>query len=122
MREKMKRAKGILDQRLAKIAAAPKPAAASVARRRKDARRSERKTVFQPAVIAYGQGNTAQCVVSNLSAEGARIAINRADAFPARVRLIFDTGARARHAEIVWSANTEYGLSFVDAAAPRATH
>lgn len=116
----MKRSKGILDQRLAKIAAAPKPAARGNARPLNDMRRSERKTVFKPAVITYGQGNVAKCVVNNLSVEGARIAIDRADTFPAHVRLIFDTGAKARNAEIVWGENRQYGLSFVDAAPPKA--
>lgn len=117
----MKRSKDILDQRLAKIATAPRPAASGVTQRRKDARRSERRTIFKPAVITYGQGAAAQCVVNNISAEGARIAIDRADRFPAHLALKFGHGAPARHAEIIWSKNGEYGLSFTDMAAPRAT-
>lgn len=121
MREKMKRSKGILDQRLARIAAAPKPAALGIARRRKDARRSERQTTFKPATIAYGRDNVAHCIVNNLSADGARVAIDRGgDTFPVRVRLKLDAGAVARNADIVWRKNNEYGLSFADAPPPRA--
>ena len=115
MRDNVKRSKGILDQRLAKIATATKPVATGAARRRNDTRRSARRTVFKPAILAYGEGNAAQCVVNDLSAEGARIAIDRADAFPAHVTLKFGHAAPARYARIVWRKNRQYGLNFLSA-------
>lgn len=115
MTKKMKRSKGILDQRLAKIAAAPRPVGLGMARARKDARRSERRKVFKPAVIIYGRGAEAQCIVNNISAGGARIAIDRGDAFPVDVTLKFDHAAPARKARIVWSKDKEHGLEFMNA-------
>jgi len=117
-----------LQDRLAKLASAEAPAPLGVSEfaasrcedagrsvsRRRAPRPAPRRAVFKPARIVYGEGGAAACIVSNLSEGGARIAIEREDAFPHRVMLHVGFATPPRRARIVWRGKGEYGLTFLD--------
>lgn len=114
----MRRSNSIIDKRIEKITATAKRHTLTMSRRRKETRQSDRKTVFKPASLAYGETNTTHCIVNNISSHGARITIDRSDVFPQQVTLKIGQSAMCYNAQIIWCKNKEYGLYFLDEAAP----
>lgn len=117
----MRRSNSIIDKRIEKITATAKRHSLTMSRRRKETRQSDRKTVFKPASLAYGEANATHCIVNNISTHGARITIDRNDAFPQQVTLKIDLSAISYDAQIMWCKDKEYGLRFLDEASPTAS-
>lgn len=121
----MRQANNIINKRIKKITAAAAPSTWTMSKRpRKDTRQADREKIFKPAILAFGdigEVNAADCIVSNLSADGAGIIIDRCDAFPKTVTLKIGPFAMKRDAQIVWNKNSQYGLRFLDSDETQAT-
>ena len=78
-------------------------------------KREARKSLHQPGWITLEGGFAArQCVVQDLSATGAKIAIDDPNMLPARLRLAFSRDARTgRNCEVVWRRGKTAGIKFV---------
>lgn len=126
----MKKRKDIINQRLARIAAAPpaQQAAAPLcarqsgplsgplsapARQKRPRRGEERVKTFKPGKLVFGRGAEMRCVVSDVSGGGARIMMDRGDEPPDRVTLILDHAPLPRPARIAWRGEKEYGLCYL---------
>lgn len=78
-------------------------------------KRGARKSVRQSAWITLDGGFAARpCVVLDLSAAGARITVDDADAAPGVFRLAFSRDARAgRQCKVVWRREGTLGVRFI---------
>lgn len=79
-----------------------------------DKRRDDRKALRYPAQLDIGDGSPPRnCLISNVSASGARVSIDRADQIPDRLDLLFapEHGAR-RRCIVVWRGRNALGLEF----------
>jgi hypothetical protein len=78
-------------------------------------KRLARKSVQQPGWVSLEGGFAARpCVVQNMSATGARIAIDDPNALPAKLRLALSRDARTgRPCEVVWRRGKIVGVKFV---------
>jgi hypothetical protein len=77
-------------------------------------KREARKAVHQTAWITLDGGFAArQCVVMDLSANGAKISIDAPQALNAKLRLAFSRDARTgRNCEVVWRRGKTLGLKY----------
>ena len=77
-------------------------------------KRDARKSVHQTAWITLDGGFAArQCVVLDLSATGAKIAVEAPQALNSRLRLAFSRDARTgRNCEVVWRRGKTLGLKY----------
>lgn len=108
------------DKRLSKLAAS-KPSAVFISKPRREQRHAERRVMFKPASLIFGNAKVAHCVINDMSLSGARITIDRNDAFPSDVTLRIDQSAERYDAQIVWRKNMQYGLHFAIETPPIAT-
>lgn len=79
-----------------------------------DKRKDDRKALRYPAQIDTGDGSPPkQCIISNVSASGARVSINNADDLPDSLDLLFAPGHGARRrCVVVWRGRNALGLEF----------
>lgn len=87
-----------------------------------DKRKDQRQPLRYPAQIDLGDGSPLKaCLISNVSASGAKVTVDNPDQFPDRLYLILarDQGTR-RHCNVVWRAPDSLGLEFVKAPPPKA--
>lgn len=74
-----------------------------------------RKTLFT-GIVTYGGGKyTTNCVVRQLTAEGARLSLPTALPLPPQIYLIVPRYAAAHKAKIVWYKGGQAGLSLLNA-------
>ena len=118
----MKKRKDVINQRLARIAAAPpvRGAAAPLSAQmsapsqpKRPRRAEERVKTFKPGKLVFGRGAETRCVVSDVSSGGARVIMDRGDVLPDTVTLILDHAPSPRPARIVWRSDKEYGLCYI---------
>jgi hypothetical protein len=78
-------------------------------------KREARKSLRQPGWITLDGGFAArQCVVQDISANGAKITIDDPNMLPAKLRLAFARDARTgRNCEVVWRRGKSFGVKFV---------
>ncbi|MDI1261945.1 MAG: PilZ domain-containing protein [bacterium] len=77
-------------------------------------RRFPRSEVEEPAFVSAG-GSVMQCVVRNISREGAAIDVENAAFVPARFRLVMANDSSIVHeCEVAWIQKNRIGLSFID--------
>lgn len=78
-------------------------------------KRETRKSLQQRAWIFFDGGFAARpCVVQDMSATGARVAIDDPNSLPAKLRLAFERDARTgRNCEVVWRRGNAVGIKFV---------
>lgn len=80
-----------------------------------DKRKDLRQPLRYPAQIDVGDGSAPKtCLISNVSASGAKVAIPNADEIPDRLSLILapEQGIR-RRCIVVWRAPDALGLEFI---------
>jgi hypothetical protein len=77
-------------------------------------KRDVRKAIHQTAWITLDGGFAArQCVVLDLSANGAKISIDTPQALNSKLRLAFSRDARSgRSCEVVWQRGKAMGLKY----------
>lgn len=86
------------------------PPMAARSDRRKD---SARQSVFRLARLFTSRFDSVRCVVVDLSADGARVAMEGAYTLPEEVTLSFDQSCVKRKARIAWRHDRELGLEFI---------
>lgn len=105
-----------LSRRLGAISAAKPvdaPTLRPVALSRADPRRKEpRQQTYRFASIAIGRQTVLRCIVRDLSASGARIALEGAAELPAEVILAIEQTGRRFRARVAWRSEHEAGLCF----------
>lgn len=82
-------------------------------------RKSGRRSVLRPAVLAVGEDGPAfcSCVVVDISEGGAKLKVDRPSDLPECFTLILSWGARTvRRCEARWRSATEIGVQFQRAA------
>jgi hypothetical protein len=80
-----------------------------------DRRQSDRRKTYLGGTIVFNSnGSTINCLVRNLSANGAMIELDWFSHPPAK--FYFETGKRAYWANIAWRTARKVGLLFVDGA------
>lgn len=72
----------------------------------------ERDPVFKPAKVFTGRGASVRCVVLDINAKGARVALDGSFELPEIVVLRFDQTKVSHSARVVWRDRNEFGLSF----------
>jgi hypothetical protein len=77
-------------------------------------RKHQRSEINEPAYVSAG-GSVMNCVVRNISPEGAAIDIQDPAFVPARFRLVMSEGAVVRECQIVWLKDKRIGITFVSA-------
>ena len=77
-------------------------------------RKHQRSEINEPAYVSAG-GSVMNCVVRNISPEGAAIDIQDPAFVPARFRLVMSEGAVVRECKIVWLKDKRIGITFVSA-------
>lgn len=77
-------------------------------------RKSPRIKAFKGARIVYGNGSTTRdCMVRNISVEGAKIVAEITAGIPDEFSLLFEDGSRRRCA-VRWRKANELGVEFLD--------
>ncbi len=83
-----------------------------------EARRTERVKAFLKAQILYNNRmTTIDCIVRNLSSEGAKIALSNSVSVPSEFDLYIPLKARTYHARMIWRDATSMGVQFEAAVA-----
>ena len=77
------------------------------------ATRSPRKAVYRLAIVFTSRIDGVDCVVVNLSADGARISLDENIELPEVVTLRFKKSGVEKEARIAWRHNQDIGLSFI---------
>lgn len=116
----MRKQKDIINNRLARIAAAqPAPSIegaspfASKPRRNRPQRREERIKTFKPGKVFFGRNLSTRCVVNDLTTHGAHISLDHDEILPDKIVLRFDQSLKTYQARIAWRGEREYGLCFL---------
>ena len=102
-------------RRLAALTSAKRPEAPPPAPKKKDEeeRAEPRRGVYRPGKLIVTGGLDLDCMIVDLSANGARIHLDGADALPEFLTLrVILTGAMKR-ARVVWRRDKSAGLSFL---------
>jgi hypothetical protein len=74
-------------------------------------RRFPRTKCFKGAKI-QSPGEAVDCIVRNVSAEGARLQLPYNVVLPAEFELAFDTGGQKHQCRVVWHTSREAGVWF----------
>lgn len=78
-----------------------------------DRRKSQRGPTYLAAQIVFnGRASTIDCLVKNLSSQGAKIAFGDGVAIPAEFDVTIPRRAETRRARIVWRNETQAGIHF----------
>lgn len=92
----------------------PKPAAPPPARVERLHERSDaREPTFRFARVFVGRQPSRSCIVRDISASGARIALDGALELPNEVILVIGQNARRYRARVAWRSEHEAGLCFL---------
>jgi hypothetical protein len=76
-------------------------------------RKTERQRTFFGALIAFNERtSTMECVVRNLSSQGARLSFYETQTIPERFELAINRKKSSHYARIAWRGPTEAGLAF----------
>jgi hypothetical protein len=75
-------------------------------------RQSPRSRVFKSAQLVVDKSSLLDCVVRNLTSDGARVEIPNPSHLPDSLHLTFDRGHSLRSCRIVWRGPKEAGLEF----------
>ena len=103
----------LLDQRVESISHSPSGLSdESKAKCGQRKRWDEREQIFKPAKVYTGRGAYIRCIVLNVNAKGARVALDGSFDLPETVVLKFDQTKEAHTARVVWRDRNEYGLSY----------
>jgi hypothetical protein len=87
-----------------------------------DMRSAERIRSFLRAQIIFNNRmSTIDCIIKNISATGARIALNDTFAVPTEFDLYIPQKNRGHHARLVWRDKDSIGVEFMDAQAAAPT-
>jgi hypothetical protein len=78
-------------------------------------RRNQRSRVLKGAKIVVGATSLLDCVVRNLTNDGARVEIPNTVNLPEDVAITFDGGRTCRPCRVAWRTLNETGLEFTDA-------
>ena len=78
-------------------------------------RHFHRHRVFKPAKLV-GQASVLDCIVRDISANGARLALISTTGLPETIDLSFDAGRTLRLCRVVWRTPTEIGVEFKERA------
>ncbi len=79
----------------------------------RDGRSEDRRPVFRNARVILIDGSEASCIVTDISAGGARIKLEGACALPEMIKLKLAPTGETRRARVVWQRGKAAGLSFV---------
>jgi hypothetical protein len=76
-------------------------------------RQAERRRVLKGGRLSFNSGyGSAECVVRNLSATGARLTFGDSSAIPQRFDLLITSEEMPRGAVVRWRSQTALGVSF----------
>jgi PilZ domain len=78
----------------------------------RERRRFPRAKVFKGAKVVCRGQMRANCVIRNLSAEGAGLQLASTADLPAVFDLCLDTGHRLRECRVVWRSASDAGVAF----------
>ena len=101
-----------LAQRLAAIAAQPPIQVETIAAGGDETRLDPRQSVFRFARIMLADRSEVSCIVTDISAGGARIMLEGACALPEWVKLKLVLTGEIRRARVAWQRERAAGLSF----------
>jgi PilZ domain len=76
-------------------------------------RQVARMRVFKSAKIVLGPSSVLDCVVRDLTNDGARITIPNAFNLPNTMSVTFDNGRTCRSSRLAWRTFNEFGVEFV---------
>ena len=78
-----------------------------------DRRKLHRDRTYLGGLIAFDyRGSALECLVRNLSEDGAKIVFSEAAAVPAEFDLMIQRKGEARRAQVVWRDETQAGIRF----------
>lgn len=100
-------------QRLAAIAAQPPVSAAAAPPSGDEHRTEQRRSVYRFGRIILSDRSEVNCIISCLSASGARILLDSAFSLPESVKLKMVLTGETRRARVAWQRDRAAGLSFV---------
>lgn len=87
-----------------------------------DKRTSNRIRSFLRAQIIFNNRmTTIDCIVKNISPDGARVALSDTLAVPTEFDIYIPQHNRSHHARLVWRDKESIGIDFIDAHTPTAT-
>jgi hypothetical protein len=78
-------------------------------------RRNQRSRVLKGAKIVVGATSLLDCIVRNLTNDGARVEIPNTVNLPEDVAITLDGGRTCRPCRVAWRTLNETGLEFTDA-------
>ena len=96
---------------------APK-APPSLAPNRGPRRKEPRDPTYRFARLTLSRQTVLRCIVRDISASGARVALDNASELPGEVILVIDQAGRRYRARVAWRSETEAGLCFLGEVAP----
>jgi hypothetical protein len=83
-------------------------------------RRHIHRTRMLKAAKLFGQACTADCVVQDISADGARLVLFSTESIPGTFDLSFDGARTLRFCRVVWRSPMEIGVQFQEHEFPAA--
>jgi hypothetical protein len=72
------------------------------------------KTFLRAQIVFNNRMTTIDCIVKNISATGARVALNESLAVPAEFEIYIPQRGCTRHARLVWRDKDSMGIDFLD--------
>ena len=75
-------------------------------------RTAQRHRVLKQGTLAFSGGGSTECVVRNISSNGARIDIASPVGLPESFTLVITADHFMRHCHAVWSADRRIGIAF----------
>jgi PilZ domain len=75
-------------------------------------RAAPRHRVLKHGTLAFGSGGSVDCMVRNLSANGARLDIANPVGLPDSFTLVIEADRFRRHCHAVWSSDKRIGVAF----------
>lgn len=81
---------------------------------RRNSRAADRPATFKFGRLETPHGEFLSCIIRDLTANGARIALEGAQALSGRVVLHIQASASRRSSNVAWTSEKEAGLCFID--------
>ncbi|MGB8277647.1 MAG: PilZ domain-containing protein [Methylovirgula sp.] len=78
------------------------------------------RTFLRAQIIFNNRMTTIDCIVKNISATGARVALNNTLAVPTEFDIYIPQRGRSHHARLVWRDKDSIGIGFMDVQQPAA--
>jgi len=88
------------------------PASAGAFHQMEDRRTVQRRRVLKAGTIAFGQAAGIDCIVKNLSDQGALLVVESSVGVPNQFTLAIPSEAMKRNAMVQWRRATSIGVSF----------